>query len=98
MTKCAEVMGEEGGLFTLVVREKFAEGKQRLLALLFSMFKLFQCAVNFPTLLTDYFKVPSVKRYSWHHLLTLFYTGGKRFSTKKNFINSRNTTESESES
>ena len=76
MTKCAEVMGEEGGLFTLVVREKFAEGKQRLLALLFSMFKLFQCAVNFPTLLTDYFKVPSVKRYSWHHLLTLFYTGG----------------------
>ena len=75
----------------MVIPKKFAEGKQRLLALLFSMFKLIQYAVNFPTLLTDYLKVPSVKRYSWHHLLTLFYTGGKRFSTKKNFINLRNT-------
>ena len=57
MTKCAEVVGGGGGLFIVVVREKFAEGKQKLLALLLSMFKLFQCAVNFPTLLTDYFKV-----------------------------------------
>ena len=51
--------GEEGGgggLFIVVIREKFAEGKQRFLALLFSMFKLIQCAVNFPNLLTDYLK------------------------------------------
>lgn len=47
MTKCAEVV--VGAVFIVVMREKFAEGKQRLLALLFSMFKLIQCAVNFQT-------------------------------------------------
>ena len=77
-------------MFIVVIQEKFAEGKQRL-ALLFSMFKLIQCDVNFPTLFTDYLKVPGVKRYSWHHLLTSVCKGGKRFSTKKDFINLRNT-------
>lgn len=51
MTKCAKVVGGGGegrGLFIVVIREKFAEGKQRLLALLFSMFKLLAKRCKFP--------------------------------------------------
>ena len=44
-----EVGGGEGrGLFIVVIREKFAEGKQRLLALLFSMLKLLAKRCKFP--------------------------------------------------
>ena len=46
MTKCAEVV--VGAVFIVVMREKFAEGKQRLLALLFSMFKLLAKRGKFP--------------------------------------------------
>ena len=34
MKKCAGVVGGGGGVFIVVIREKFAEGKQRLLAYL----------------------------------------------------------------
>lgn len=40
--------GGGGGLCIVVIREKFAEGKQRLLALLFSMIKSLPMRCKFP--------------------------------------------------
>ena len=64
MTKCAEVVGGGGGLFIVVIKEKFAEGKQRLLALLFSMLKLLPMRCKFPKPFNRLLKKLQVL--SWH--------------------------------